>query len=151
MFLNWVNYSRLTHGLAYKNIFNVNSNLLKELKNNIMKRLTQLIILFVFAYSVSAQTPVEYIDAKDYGAKGNDEIDDSQAIQKALDAAGMNGGVCLLPAGEYRLNKELVVPEGVTLKGIGETTPHPLTPVTTVLNIYAGKGDVNAAPAITLK
>ncbi len=116
-----------------------------------MKRITHLLLLLLIAFSVSAQSQVENVNVKDYGAKANDEIDDSQAIQKALNAAGMNGGICLLPAGEYRLNKELVVPEGVTLKGIGEATPHPLIPVTTVLNIYAGKGDVNGAPAITLK
>lgn len=116
-----------------------------------MKRITQLLLLLVITFSVSAQSQLEYVNVKDYGAKANDEIDDSQAIQKALNAARMNGSVCLIPAGEYRLNKELVVPEGVTLKGNGEATPHPLTPITTVLNIYAGKGDVNAAPAITLK
>ncbi len=91
------------------------------------------------------------MNVNDYGAIANDEIDDSQAIQKALNEAALDGGVCIIPAGKYRLNKELVVPKGVTLKGSSEVTPHPFTPVASVLNIYAGKGDVNAASAITLK
>lgn len=116
-----------------------------------MKRLTQLLILFVIVYSVSAQTPTEFVNAKGFGAKADGQIDDTKAIQKALNAAAEKSGICFLPAGIYRLNSELVVPEGVTLKGVGETTPHPLTPTGTVLNIYGGKGDINAAPTITLK
>ncbi len=116
-----------------------------------MKRLAQLLMLIAFVYSAPAQTPAEFVNAKGFGAKADGQTDDTKAIQKALNAAVKKGGVCFLPAGIYRLNSELVVPKGVTLKGVGETTPHPLTPTGTVLNIYGGKGDVNAAPAITLK
>ena len=116
-----------------------------------MKRLTQLIILFVFACSVSAQIPAEYADAKNFGAKADGQTDDTKAIQKALNAAAEKGGICFLPAGIYRLDSELVVPAGVSLNGQGETSPHPFTPTGTVLNIFGGKGDVNAPPAITLK
>ncbi len=116
-----------------------------------MKLLTQLIILFVFTYSVSAQKPYEYVDAMNFGAKADRQTEDTRAIQKALNAAAEKGGICFLPEGIYRLNASLVVPEGVTLKGVSEATPHPLTPTGTVLNIFGGKGDVYADPAITLK
>jgi len=69
----------------------------------------------------------------------------------ALDAAVSNGGICFLEAGNYRLDGCLIVPGGVTLKGSYEGTPHPKTPIGTVLNVYGGKGDENATPTVTLK
>jgi hypothetical protein len=116
-----------------------------------MKKIVQLIFLLVIAYSVPAQMQYTYINVKDYGAKANGEIDDTESIQNALTAAAKNGGICFLPEGIYRLNAELVVPEGVTLKGVSEVTPHPSTPTGTILNIYGGKGNINADPAIKLK
>lgn len=95
--------------------------------------------------------PVQCVNVKDYGACADGETDDTEAIQKALhDAEGL-GGVCFLPAGNYRINGSLTVPEGVMLKGSYEGIPHPKCPVGTVLHIYGGKGQENGTPTITLK
>lgn len=40
----------------------------------------------------------------DFGATPNDGKDDSKAIQKAVDAAGKNGGIVLFPAGRFHVN-----------------------------------------------
>jgi polygalacturonase len=105
----------------------------------------------VFTYSVSAQKPDKSIDAMNFGAKADGQTDGTRAIQKALNTTAEKGGICFLPEGVYRLNAELVVPERVTLEGVSEASPHPLTPTGTILNIFGGKSDVNAPPAITLK
>ena len=96
------------------------------------------------------KTPIEFVNAKDYGAKGDGKADDTQAIQKALNAAVKNTGVCYLPAGSYRLNGTLTVPESVTLKGSYDGIPHPKHPIGTVLHIYGGKGNADGTPAVTL-
>lgn len=90
-------------------------------------------------------------NVRDYGAEADGRTDDTPAIQKALHAAVTNGGVCFLPAGSYRLDGSLVVPEGVTLKGSYDGVPHPRYPVGTALYVYGGKGDADAPPTITLK
>ena len=47
--------------------------------------------------------------------------DNSAAIQKALDkAAAEGGGIVYLPAGHYRMDKGLRIPNGVELKGAGD-------------------------------
>jgi hypothetical protein len=115
-----------------------------------MKIAVSFLLIIFFTSGTFAQSGV-CVDAMDYGAKANGLADDTEAIQKALNAAVKNGGVCFLPTGEYRLNSSVVVPKGVTLKGVSEATPHPYTPTGTVLHIYGGKGNVDATPAITLK
>jgi len=108
-------------------------------------------LLLAFKSQGFAADAVNWVNAKNYGAKADGKTDDTKAIQKALDAAAGKGGICYLPAGMYRLNGSLTVPGGVTLKGSYEGTPHPKHPVGTVLCIYGGKGDAKATPAITLK
>jgi len=98
-----------------------------------------------------AATPVEYVNAKEFGAKADGNTDDTQAIQKALHAAASGGGICFLPAGAYRIDGSLTVPEGVTLKGSYDGIPHPKHPVGTVLHVYGGKGNADGQPTITLK
>jgi hypothetical protein len=53
-----------------------------------------------------------------YGAKGDGQADDTQAIQKALDACP-EGKAVLVPAGIYRLSDELRITKGVVLRGEG--------------------------------
>lgn len=50
-----------------------------------------------------------------YGALGNGSADDTAAIQDAIDACAVAGGVVFLPAGRYRLTAELSIPPGVHL------------------------------------
>lgn len=46
----------------------------------------------------------EALSIRDFGAVGNGEVDDTRAIQAALDAAGQNGSVVFAPPGTYRLD-----------------------------------------------
>ena len=105
----------------------------------------------VAVFSCPAAHAADVVNAKDYGALGDGKTDDTPAIQKALNAAAGKGGICFLPAGAYRIDGNLTVPESVTLKGSYEGIPHPKYPIGTVLHIYGGKGDAEAAPTITLK
>ncbi|MFC2124756.1 glycosyl hydrolase family 28-related protein [Bacteroidota bacterium] len=53
----------------------------------------------------------------DFGAKGDGETDDTEAIQKALDAAGLVNGSVFIPEGTF-LTSELKVPEGIGIHGL---------------------------------
>jgi hypothetical protein len=64
--------------------------------------------------------PGMVFNVKQFGAKGDDVADDTQAIRDALAAAEKNGGgVVLLPWGTYRLKDWIYVPERTTLRGAG--------------------------------
>ena len=108
-------------------------------------------MIIAYAFSSFAQSKFDYVNVKEYGAKADGKSDDTQAIQRALDAAVKKGGICFLPSGNYRLNGSLFVPVGVTLKGSNDGVPHSSHPIGTVLHIYGGKNNAFAAPAISLK
>jgi hypothetical protein len=64
-----------------------------------------------------------------YGAKGDGIADDTDAIQKAINAAGdyskgnvSKGGVVILPAGVYQVSKTLVIAQAVKIFGQGQAT-----------------------------
>ena len=73
--------------------------------------------------------------------KGNFGSEDAtNAIQKALDDAGAaGGGVVYLPAGYYRIEGYLNVPEGVELRGAGSIPMAPGPMGGTILLIYSGE------------
>jgi hypothetical protein len=96
----------------------------------------------------------------DFGAKADGTTDDTNAFQKAMDTFGTKGGTVYIPRGTYLLAGNLNVPQAVTLKGAFESVPShngirnaglpkPGEDGTTLL-LTGGKGDENAAPAITL-
>lgn len=58
-----------------------------------------------------------FLNAKDFGAKGDGNADDTTAIQKALDTAGKTNGAVFIPEGNY-LCSELKVPAGVGIHGL---------------------------------
>lgn len=61
------------------------------------------------------------ISVKDWGALGNGTTDDTTAIQLALNATPV-GGVCTLPPGQFAITAPIVVPPGVTFRGLhGDT------------------------------
>jgi len=91
------------------------------------------------------------VNAKEHGAIGDGEVDDTEALQNALNAAVEKGPICYLPAGHYRINGSLAVPPGVTLCGASGGVPHSEHPIGTVLLAYGGKGNAEGVPLITLK
>lgn len=47
----------------------------------------------------------DLINVKDFGAIGDNETDDTVAIQAAFDFAGIHGGHILFPAGSYKITR----------------------------------------------
>jgi hypothetical protein len=90
-----------------------------------------------------------------WGAKADGVTDDTDAIQKALDAAGAaGGGIVYLPGGKYCLRGRLTVPTGVELRGIYDV-PHHSQAVSagrgSLVLVYDGKGEANGPATIALK
>ena len=108
-------------------------------------------ILAMVALVVSVTAASGAVSVKDYGAKGDGIVDDSAAIQKALDYAAKNrGGVVHLDAAKYRIEKPVNIPEGVTLSGVWEAPHHAQLSNGTVFEIYAGKNAEDGAPCLML-
>jgi sugar lactone lactonase YvrE len=66
-----------------------------------------------------------YLDAPQFGAKGDGAADDSAAIQSAVDKAAqtVSGGVLFVPSGRYRLTRTIYIWRGVRVIGYGATRP----------------------------
>ena len=82
--------------------------------------------------AVAAAPPVAtlgQLNARDYGAVGDDHADDAPALQRAIDAALESGQTLVLPAGRYRVNSSLNVMSsaraGFAKPGLG-FAKHPL-------------------------
>ncbi len=116
-------------------------------------------LLLTGGLETMAQTDV--YNVRDFGAKGDGKTDDTAAFQRALDEAGKaGGGVVYAPRGLYLFKGHLVVPNGVTLKGVWESVPahngirdaglpKPTDDGTTFL-VTEGAGSEEGAPFITL-
>ena len=63
----------------------------------------------------------ETICVLDFGAKGDGNADDSEAIQKAVDEAAKSNGTAevVIPTGRYMLSRTIVLPEKIILRGQG--------------------------------
>ena len=94
--------------------------------------------------------------AIDYGVVADDEsIDNTQALQRSLDAAGeAGGGIVELPSGRFRFDGVLTIPAGVTLQGTYRVPPTIVNkdekPTGTTLLTYANRGVYDAEPFINL-
>ena len=90
------------------------------------------------------------------GARGDGKTDDTIAFQNALkEAAGSGGGIVEVPAGRYRIDGTLAIPEDVTLQGTFRVPPLPHRNAAgelkgSVLLAYAGRGKPETAPFIRL-
>lgn len=57
-------------------------------------------------------------NVRDFGAKGDGQVDDTAAFKSAMDeCAKQGGGVVTVPAGKYLIKTHLAIPRGVTLEG----------------------------------
>ncbi len=96
----------------------------------------------------------------DFGATPGGEKDCTEAFQKALNAASAaNGGTVTVPAGQYRFDGSLTIPNDVTLRGTFSYSPSHTgirdegmeKPVMgSVLEPYAEAGKEEGTPFITL-
>jgi len=64
-----------------------------------------------------SMTSGQVVNAKDYGAVGDNSTDDTVALQAALTAA--TGGTLFIPKGAYRVTAQLNVPNRTTIVGEG--------------------------------
>ncbi|MDR1527500.1 MAG: discoidin domain-containing protein [Dysgonamonadaceae bacterium] len=77
--------------------------------------------------------------------------DNSDALQSLLEQSKTDGGgIVFLPPGHYNFRKPLTIPSGVELKGSVDVPSLPTGPGS-VMEIYAGKGDENGTPFITME
>jgi hypothetical protein len=82
-----------------------------------------------------------------WNAKGRDEADDTEALQKALARAGQEGGgIVFVPGGNYVIHGSLTVPSGVELRGVYDV-PHHTVGGGSMLHIYPG---TNQNPSVAL-
>lgn len=87
-----------------------------------------------------------------YGAVGDGYTDCTEAFQAALDAAATEGGgIVFVPAGVYRFEGTLILPDNVTLEGVWRA-PQRGEPVEagSVLNVLSGHDDMEGAPFLRM-
>src|SRR5271166_968266 len=72
---------------------------------------------------------------RDYGARGDGTTVDTQAIQKAIDAASKNGGTIIFRPGVYlsgsiflKSGTHLQIDEGVEIHGVQDLSGYPVMP-----------------------
>ena len=78
---------------------------------------------FAGATLQTVQTKLEqYVSVKDFGAVGDGVVDDTAAIQAALDyVESAGGGEVFVPAGSY-LSGKLILRDKVSIRGVGNTS-----------------------------
>lgn len=52
-----------------------------------------------------------YLNVKDFGAVGDGDTDDTQAIQSAIDYANTHSGIVYIPKGEYKVSYQTPIPK----------------------------------------
>lgn len=63
--------------------------------------------------------PAGSLSVADFGARGDGRADDTRALQEAVAAAARAGGTVWVPAGDYLVTGDVIVPTGVTIQGAG--------------------------------
>nr|WP_237179003.1 S-layer homology domain-containing protein [Paenibacillus sp. MMS18-CY102] len=108
--------------------------------------------VYATVYPTSDVVIADY-NARDFGALGDGATDDTESLQLAIDAAGNNGGgVVFLPDGIYRVNGNLIIPTGVTLRGDWANPESQVGAVRgTVLASYGGRGNENGESFIRMQ
>lgn len=109
----------------------------------------------------SPEEPGSIWNVRSFGAAGDGKTDDTEAFQRALDAAAeAGGGTVFAPRGNYFFAGHLNVPNAVTLAGIWQSVPahnglrdrglpKPTDDGTTFL-VTEGAGSEEGSPFITL-
>ncbi len=118
-----------------------------------MVKLGWLIGLFGLVVTAVGQEAVvkgSIFHVEDYGAIADGITDNTQAFQKALDAAGVDGGVVRVPSGKFLFNGHLNVPPYVGLEGVGQAPSRGLLSHGSQLLPTEGQGNAEGTPFLTL-
>ena len=95
----------------------------------------------VIAYSVA-----------DFGVTGDGVTDVTQQFQDLLNSLGaLGGGTLFVPEGQYVIRGNLLLPKGITLRGEWKKPKKGEGIAGTILMAYAGRGDEEATPFITME
>ncbi|HTJ50056.1 MAG TPA: glycosyl hydrolase family 28-related protein [Cyclobacteriaceae bacterium] len=90
--------------------------------------------------------------AADFSITGDGTTDVTQQIQDLLNQLGtLGGGTLFLPEGQYVIKGNLLLPKGITLRGEWKKPVKGEPVAGTILMAYAGKGDEEATPFITME
>ncbi len=131
--------------------------------------LTSAVICFCLSVAVGAEpnaqiepadNSVNVVNVLDFGAIGDGATDNTAAFQKALNSLGQPGGTVEVPAGQYRFEGNLDIPQSVTLRGPWNSVtahngcrdrglPKPTDDGATFI-VTANAGDADAEAFITL-
>jgi hypothetical protein len=103
------------------------------------------------AQALPPETESGVFDIRAYGAVADGKTDNTAAIQRAIDAAQVKGGIVLVPPGEWLCRGHLELKAGVHLKGINEA-PQSWEPRTgSILEPTEGRGDESAPSFIEMR
>jgi polygalacturonase len=99
-------------------------------------------------YRVRALEPAALFNVKRYGATGNGTTDDTTAIQAAVTAASVAGGVVYLPAGTYLVSSSIsVAASNVYIKGDGRGATRVIYSMTSSGYVFSFAGSLTATLA----
>jgi uncharacterized protein YjdB len=88
----------------------------------------------------------------DFGVTGDGVTDVTQQFQTLLNQLGaLGGGTLFVPEGKYVIKGNLLMPKGITLRGEWKRPEKGLPVVGTIIMAYAGKGNEEATPFITME
>ncbi len=124
-----------------------------ELKGEIMEQQASEIEALSLDLDRSYVKPKAVLYTASFDTSG--KVDVSAALQALLDTAGETGGVVYLPAGKYRLDRPIIVPGGVELRGSAGTATREqgwMSRGTLLLSYYGDDADAdeNGQALITL-
>jgi len=91
------------------------------------------------------------LNVTDFGAKAGGKTDCTAAFQKALNKAGKDGSVVLVPPGQFKISGTLTVPAGVSLEGVWPGPHTSQLDKGSTLLAYAGRDKEDSAPFIALQ
>jgi hypothetical protein len=98
-----------------------------------------------------AAREAESLNVMDFGAAGDGTKDDTDAFNRALQAAAGKGNYAVfVPRGKYLIKSELTVPANVALEGVYVGPSARTKDAGSVLLAVAGAGDTEGKPFITL-
>ena len=105
-----------------------------------------------FVATAAGQAPLPgSFNVQDFGAKADGTTDCTAAIQKAIDAAAVKGGVVIVPAGRWLCKGHLELKMGVHLSGVNQA-PQSWEPATgSILLPTEGRGQEDAPAFIEMR